>query len=254
MSDPKNTAKPPDSSSSERPLRTTWPYFGIGAMVLALLMLPFTNVTYWPLFHFAERFPGHYITAAKQFANPFTVTVIFLSIGILDKRRRPVLVALLAAILLASTVNSTLKTITVRARPRFSLHLDAGSENTQWIKDYNADHPKAPPIPTDPTDTWLWFSPHRLDLMASSKFGSFPSGHSCGAFVMAAFLVALYPQGRWLWLVVAVGCAIARVAQRRHFPEDVLFGGGLGWVIAQWVLTWQWPITVGRRIFRVRDS
>jgi hypothetical protein len=33
--------------------------------------------------------------------------------------------------------------------------------------------------------------------------------------------------------------------KERHWPEDVLFDGALGWTIAQIVFSWRWPVRLG---------
>ncbi len=69
---------------------------------------------------------------------------------------------------------------------------------------------------------------------------SFPSGHSSGTFASAAVL-----QRHLGWKVgvpayaVAAYVAGSRLAERRHFPSDVIVGAGLGIVSAR-------AVTVGR--------
>jgi membrane-associated phospholipid phosphatase len=62
---------------------------------------------------------------------------------------------------------------------------------------------------------------------------------------MVAFLAAVYPKGRWIWFLLGIGTGLARVRLRHHYPEDVLCGGALGWIVAQWVFTWRWPLALG---------
>ncbi|HEX3106754.1 MAG TPA: capsule assembly Wzi family protein [Terriglobales bacterium] len=64
---------------------------------------------------------------------------------------------------------------------------------------------------------------------------SFPSVHSVLSWTAASVIAHEYPG--WLSQTVAYGTAsavsIARVTGRKHFPSDVLVGGGLGWLIGR---------------------
>jgi undecaprenyl-diphosphatase len=76
-------------------------------------------------------------------------------------------------------------------------------------------------------------------LCAMPTDASFPSGHSCGGFTVAGFLmVSLYAGGAdrrahraavaLVLLLLAVGIAWSRVYLGVHFPSDVLAGAVLG--------------------------
>lgn len=58
---------------------------------------------------------------------------------------------------------------------------------------------------------------------------SFPSGHATLAFATAAALAYLSPRGRWLFVILAAFCALARVVMQAHFYSDVLAGAALGY-------------------------
>jgi membrane-associated phospholipid phosphatase len=49
-----------------------------------------------------------------------------------------------------------------------------------------------------------------------------PSSHVMVAFGGAAMLAHMYPRTRWLWYIVAAGCALTRVLARAHFLSDVV--------------------------------
>lgn len=68
-------------------------------------------------------------------------------------------------------------------------------------------------------------------IVASDRF-SFPSGHTCGAFLLAAIMTQHYPAlavPMYLW-AGAVG--LSRVVLGVHFPTDILAGALLGSAIA----------------------
>jgi membrane-associated phospholipid phosphatase len=65
-------------------------------------------------------------------------------------------------------------------------------------------------------------------LSAGSSGQSFPSGHAATAAGLAVGLSMLYPRGRWLFVLFAVGVALARVVVHAHFPTDAVAGAALG--------------------------
>ena len=72
-------------------------------------------------------------------------------------------------------------------------------------------------------------------INASDRF-SFPSGHTCGAFLLAAIITAHYPAlalPMYLW---AGSVGLSRVILGVHFPTDILAGALLGSGIAWFVL------------------
>jgi undecaprenyl-diphosphatase len=68
-------------------------------------------------------------------------------------------------------------------------------------------------------------------VTASDRF-SFPSGHTCAAFVLATLVTLHYGAAAaplYLW---AVGVALSRIVLGVHFPTDTLAGAILGTLIA----------------------
>jgi hypothetical protein len=65
---------------------------------------------------------------------------------------------------------------------------------------------------------------------------SFPSGHSAAAGAFFGVLIAYARRLRWrvLFLLLAILAGISRVAVGVHWPVDVAFGLGGGW-LAAWV-------------------
>jgi len=93
--------------------------------------------------------------------------------------------------------------------------------------------------------------PHSVDDLASATFlstfnglfplfsagstgQSFPSGHTATAAGMAVALAFMFPRGRWLFFLMALGVGASRVIVHAHFPTDVAAGFILG-VIWAWM-------------------
>lgn len=207
------------------------------AAVLALICIPFAESVHGAMYGFLMWLPlNEFFSTTRQFASTTCVVAILLAVWVLDRPRRKAVVILLVALVISSVANETIKQLTGRARPSQSVVLD--DEDMKKREDYIREHPGTR-VRAERVDQWLLLGPNRPWF--DSDFASFPSGHSNTAFVLAAFLLMLYPRGRWIWFVLAAGCALARVRFRRHFPSDILMGGALGWTMAWWVFSWQWP-------------
>ena len=71
-----------------------------------------------------------------------------------------------------------------------------------------------------------------------------PSSHTMVAFAAATIMARLFPRARWVFYLLAVGCAATRVMARAHYVSDVTFGAILGWAIA-WGIWMQFkPTTI----------
>ncbi len=229
------------------PLRAGELAAGILVILLAsLLILPqAAPVPMWA-YENLERLPlDDFFSTSRQFASTTCVVALVLSIALLDMKRRRYLFLLLIALVLSAGTNEIIKQITGRARPEFSVLTDA--KHLARLEKFIHEHPGTP-VRAERKDQWLLLKPHRPFFRG--EFDSFPSGHALAAFVLAAFLIAMYPRGRWIWIILAVGCALARVRFRRHFPEDVIVGSALGWLIARWVFSWHWPLRYAEWIER----
>lgn len=210
------------------------------AIVLALLLIPFTEITAQAIRDLVRSVPKSVYATLTQIPSPTMLLVVAAAVWLLDVRRRAALVYLAVALAVSGLVTEPLKQILGRARPQASILRT--EETPERMARLAAQYPAVrPPAHVPGSDTWLLLCSGRPWF--ADSFSSFPSGHAMSVFVVAAFLCALYPRGRWLWLILALGCALARVRARRHFLDDVLFSAGAGWLLACRVFTWAW---VGR--------
>lgn len=241
--DPVNNPQSParEAGPFPRPLTVRSIRLAWVVAIIALACIPFAASIHHTVYGVLHKLPikGFY-AAATQFPSATFVILILASIALLDRRRAHFIAYFLVAIALSSAVNDSLKSLTGRARPRYSVLL--GHQERKWIDTFRQEHPGTK-IGVTGTDQWIGVS--RNNPLFFDGFSSFPSGHSNSSFVLAAFLSAMYPQGRILWCLAAAGTGVARVEGQRHWPEDVLFGGALGWIIAQFVFAWRWPLRLG---------
>jgi len=232
-----------------RPLRIRTLVPGLVGAFLAIAMIPFAQFVDGTIGPFVESLPmDKYTAATRQFANPLVVVLIVAIIWRLDPRRRTSLIVLMVTLLLASGLNDGIKHITGRARPNWGMEM--GSRERKWTADYVKEHPDAP-MRAESRDQWIGLRGGRSFF--DDRYSSFPSGHANAAFVLGSYLSALYPQARGIWYLVAVGCGVARIEDRRHYFTDILFGAATGWIIAQIVFSWVWPARLGKRFFQ-RES
>ena len=57
---------------------------------------------------------------------------------------------------------------------------------------------------------------------------SFPSNHALNNFAAAVFLLRLFPQYKWIFLITAILVSISRIYLGVHYPSDVLAGAIIG--------------------------
>ncbi|MGB9607113.1 MAG: phosphatase PAP2 family protein [bacterium] len=60
------------------------------------------------------------------------------------------------------------------------------------------------------------------------SYDSFPSGHTTVAFSTAGVLSHYYPKNKFIFYLLAIGVAVARVQCRAHYTRDVIGGAIVG--------------------------
>ncbi|MEN6558205.1 MAG: phosphatase PAP2 family protein, partial [Thermoguttaceae bacterium] len=83
---------------------------------------------------------------------------------------------------------------------------------------------------------WTTFGPWFPLWGAGSSGQSFPSAHTATAVGFAAALCWLYPQGRWLFSILAALVGCQRIVCGAHFPSDVLVGAATGYTASLFLL------------------
>lgn len=215
------------------------------ALFLGILLIPFVEIVSLPVRSFFRTFPKGVFASMTQLPSPTMLLTMAAIIWILDIPRRAALAYLVVTLAVCGLVTEPVKQLLGRARPETSIlmteHLASRMERLSAR--YSS---LAPPAHTPGRDRWLLL--HHDRPWFEDAFASFPSGHALSVFAVAAFLCALYPRGRWLWILLAAGCAFARIRARRHFLDEVIFSAGMGWLLASWVFSWGWPARLARRL------
>jgi membrane-associated phospholipid phosphatase len=152
-----------------------------------------------------------YFDIFEPFGHGIGVALMLLALHQLDPARRWAIPRVLACAVAAGLAADLVKMLVVRTRP-YDLRL-----------------------PFDGS-VWATFGQWLPGLGGQSGMQSFPSAHTATAAGLAAGLIWLYPQGRFLFtaLTVLVGCQ--RIASRAHFPSDVFIGAAVGCLAAMLVL------------------
>jgi membrane-associated PAP2 superfamily phosphatase len=95
-------------------------------------------------------------------------------------------------------------------------------------------HPRDIPLNGDYTHTWFKAKGTYLNR------GSFPSGHTAGAFAVATIFAERYkrrhPWVPWVAYPLAALVGVSRITDSAHFPSDVFMGGVLAYSIGRYVV------------------
>jgi len=106
---------------------------------------------------------------------------------------------------------------------------------TYLLKDlFGRTRPNAA-IPGVELGSWIWGGP-AAGFANGSKWGSFPSAHTTGAFALSVGLSWFYPRARGLFMALAVITAVQRVLHSAHFLSDVIAGMGIAVFVTRWTL------------------
>ena len=80
-----------------------------------------------------------------------------------------------------------------------------------------------------PNSDWAGF--HRTK--SEGEYQAFPSGHTSSAFATATVVAEHYPAyGPWAYLAAGL-VGLSRIMEEKHWPSNVVFGAGLGYLTAR---------------------
>ena len=143
---------------------------------------------------------GEFLEICETFGHGYGVALILIAVVVLDPLKWKSLVWLISGSLGSGMMANVLKLTVHRIRPRdFDLINDA----TVW-------------------DTF------RHGSVGVKEMQSMPSAHTATAVGLAVMLSAIYPRGRWYFIVLAILVGLQRIATSAHFPSDVCAGAAVG--------------------------
>jgi membrane-associated phospholipid phosphatase len=156
---------------------------------------------------------------SEVFGHGLGVTLIVVTIAVLDPWHRYAIPRILAAGLGSGLLANVFKLLLARTRPH---HFDLQGQAL------------------DTFSNWLPM------LGGHSWEQSFPSAHTATAAGLAIVLASFYPRGRWMFPAFAAMAGAQRVFEHSHFASDAFWGAAIGCIFA--------PLCVyGSRISRAFD-
>lgn len=219
-----------------QPARARW----VGRAVIGLLLvLAFILLLRFDVTLMRWRFvlvPGEFSGGAQQilfglrdFAQIVPIVVVGIVVVLMDRRWRAFVLALLLSQGLVLLVCHPGKWCVPRYRPYPAMATVTGPD--AQTKEHHGE--AAVLARMRPGQMWALDADRWPPVRGRD---SFPSGHSAGAFAFAAVLAAFYPRLRWVFWVLAAGCAVSRYLDAVHWPSDCLAGASIGYAAGRLVL------------------
>jgi len=197
-----------------RPWQTTQLWAATGALAMlavAALLVDLPLATFVRAGGLPERL-RRLVRLSEAFGWGGTALLIILTATALDLRGRRVFWRLAVGSLGAGLLADGVKFLIARLRPSVA---DLGGHVQ------------------DTFTGWLpLFASERLGRPYGHALQSFPSAHAATATGLALGLAALYPRGRWLFVLFAILACLQRIDAQAHFASDVLAGAALGTMLA----------------------
>ena len=142
---------------------------------------------------------GELLENCETFGHGYGVTLILIAVVVLDPLKWKCLPWLISGSLGSGMMANLLKLSVHRIRPR----------------DF------------DLTNATVWDTFSRGSV-GVKEMQSMPSAHTATAVGLAVMLSAIYPRGRWYFVVLAILVGLQRITTSAHFPSDVCAGAAVG--------------------------
>lgn len=172
--------------------------------------------------------------ALQQYGQGAVTALVAWAVWLLQPALRRRLLDWVLAIVIASVVGYPLKMLIGRPRPKFG-------DPEHFVGPFGAY-----PVSGEVGVRHAWEAGSGI----SSDLWSMPSSHTLFAVVMSAMLWVWYPRLRPIAVVMAVLVGVARVLFGAHYLSDVVFGAGLGLLIAVPVARGHWGVRLVDGLWR----
>lgn len=169
------------------------------------------------------RLIGELVENTEPFGHGVGVIVILVTLAACRPEWKRVFLHAGLIVLAAGATTAVLKATIGRVRPR----------DLDWS------------LASSLGDTFPAFLPF---LSGQPLHASLPSGHTTAAFAFAVVLAAIFPTGRWAFLILASLTAFGRVLTSAHYPSDICLGAAVGWTVAHIALTGIIPNAVADQV------
>ncbi len=201
-----SSESPPESLFTVTPAQRGWrPWAAAGLLLAAsLVALPLSGpLDRWCIHRHCPPGLGKFLQITEPFGHGFGILLIGLVVFQLDPARRWAVPRLWAVGLGSGVLADLIKVLISRA---ISSHGDLAAAVGEILHGWLAE-------------------------VSSVRAQTCPSGHAAAATGLALALSALYPRGRWLFLVLALLSACQRIEEGAHRPSDVLAGAAVGCLV-----------------------
>lgn len=194
-----------------------------GAVIVAILWVD-QPVAAWVLQR--RPLPDHgdifrELTLLEQYGQWTCSVLVIVAVGMMDRAGRRKALAIGMGCLATVLVSYLVKDLFGRSRPGM-VERDAFPELTKAL--------------TYPfTGEWRWGGPS-VGFVGGSRWTSFPSAHTTGAFALSCGLAWFYPRGRALFMTLATITAVQRFLHGAHYVSDTVAGMGLAVMTVRWTL------------------
>jgi membrane-associated phospholipid phosphatase len=146
---------------------------------------------------------GRELMFLEQFGQFACSVVVILAVAFIDPAGRRRALAIAIGCLVTLAVTHLMKDLIGRSRP----FTPDAAQSASGLWEFRG---------------WWW------GFHGGTRWGSFPSAHTTGAFALASGLAWFYPRGRCLFMVLATTTATLRVLHTAHYVSDVIAGMGIG--------------------------
>lgn len=203
------------------PKRYFWCGVLLAAITAGVAVIPWdVSVANWCRGDHSPRDIKKLFDLSETFSNGIGVFLIAIVVGVLDRRGKSRFAWTLMGGWGAGIVANGLKFLVGRTRPK-ALLADGAVEAT--------------------ATTFAGWWPGDI---SSYDLQSFPSAHAATAAGLAVVLSAMYPRGRWVFLLFTLLSGWQRVQALAHYPSDVFFGiaVGIAWGLGATRVMTKWDL------------